>query len=248
VAIDKYEKIGKEKVYRELEDKGFSQQQLDLLDPFFGMSGNKEEKLRFLEDFMKGIPQGEEGIRELKETFELINTLEIGNEVELDISLARGLNYYTGAIIEVKARDVEIGSICGGGRYDDLTGIFGLPGVSGVGISFGADRIYDVLLQTNAFPESTSEGVKLLFVNFGSNEARYILPLLKKLRDAGINTELYPDAVKMKKQMSYANSANIPFVALVGENEMNKGMISLKDMKSGEQFSLGSDELIKKLK
>lgn len=246
VAIDKYEKIGKEKVMDELGEKGFSSGQLEKLEPLFSITGNTFEKLSFLEDLLKGSEVGKKGIMEIRESLELIESLGVKNQLELDLSLARGLNYYTGAIIEVKALNVKIGSICGGGRYDDLTGIFGLPGVSGVGISFGADRIYDVLEQIDGFPDSTTENVKIMFVNFGSKEARYILPLMMKLRDKGINTELYPDPVKMKKQMSYANSNNIPFVALVGENEVKNELITLKDMSSGEQMSITPEALIKR--
>ncbi|MFW5820571.1 MAG: histidine--tRNA ligase, partial [Bacteroidota bacterium] len=246
VAIDKYEKIGKEKVMEELKEKGFSSNQLLKLDPLFTTKGETDEKLSFLENFLKGSEIGQNGIGEIRETFDLIYAMGVKNEIELDISLARGLNYYTGAIIEVKALNIKIGSICGGGRYDDLTGIFGLPGVSGVGISFGADRIYDVLEQTNGFPDSTAENVNILFVNFGEKEARYILPLMMRLREEGINTEIYPDAVKMKKQMAYANSNNIPFVALVGEKEMQDERITLKDMTSGEQVSITPEALIER--
>lgn len=247
VAIDKFDKIGKEKVMEELLEKGFSPEQLEKLQPLFETGGSTEEKLIFLDHFLQGSEKGESGIKEIRETFDLIDNMNLASSYELDLSLARGLNYYTGAIIEVKALDVKIGSICGGGRYDDLTGIFGLPGVSGVGISFGADRIYDVLDKMNAFPESTTENVKLLFVNFGEKEVRYILPLLMKLRSKGLNSELYPDPVKMKKQMSYANSNNIPYVALVGENEVKNGLITLKDMSSGEQVSITPEALINKL-
>ncbi len=247
VAIDKFEKIGKEKVMDELRENGFDNQQLKKLDPLFNSRADTDEKLNFLKEFLKGSEHGETGIGEIIESFELIQTIGIKNEIELDLSLARGLNYYTGAIIEVKARNVQIGSICGGGRYDDLTGIFGLPGVSGVGISFGADRIYDVLDQMNAFPEATTENVRIMFVNFGKKESRYILPFLMKLRKKGINSELYPEPVKMKKQMSYANTANIPFVALIGENEMENELITLKDMISGEQFSMTPEALIEKI-
>ncbi len=246
VAIDKLDKVGKDKVMEELQEKGFSSGQLEKLQPLFETQGNIDEKLSFLDHYLQGSKTGEKGIEEIRETLDLINAIGINNKIELDISLARGLNYYTGAIIEVKALNVKIGSVCGGGRYDDLTGIFGLSDVSGVGISFGADRIYDVLEQANAFPDSTTENVKIMFVNFGEKEARYILPLMMKIREEGINTEIYPDAVKMKKQMSYANSKNIPFVALVGEKEMQDELITLKDMASGEQVSITPEALIKR--
>jgi len=185
---------------------------------------------------------------EIEEVFDRLKSFDINNEVELDLTLARGLNYYTGAIFEVKSEEVKIGSICGGGRYDDLTGIFGMPDVSGVGISFGADRIYDVLLSLDRFPASTEENTELMFVNFGDVEAKYILPLLGKLRNEGIRAELYPDKAKMKKQMTYANSLKVPYVALIGENEMNENKITLKSMESGEQKSLTFDEIISLLK
>ena len=190
---------------------------------------------------------GLKGIEELQTVFNFLKTIEVSTKVELDLTLARGLNYYTGAIFEVKALDVEIGSICGGGRYDNLTGIFGLPDVSGVGISFGADRIYDVMNQLNAFPADASQSTQLLFINFGEKEELYCLPLLQKLRKAGIKAELFPGSGKMKKQMAYADARKIPFVALIGEEEMQLQLISLKDMQSGEQAKLTFDELLAKL-
>ncbi|MGC9343149.1 MAG: histidine--tRNA ligase, partial [Bacteroidales bacterium] len=247
IAIDKIEKIGKDNVKNELVEKGFTPDQLEKIEPFFEFQGDTEEKLVFLEGLLKGSGTGYKGIEEIRETLKLVNSLNLQNEVELDISLARGLNYYTGAIIEVKAVDVEIGSICGGGRYDDLTGIFGLPGVSGVGISFGADRIYDVLNQTHSFPGTTQENVKIMFVNFGNKEAEYILPLLMKLRENSVNSVLYPDATKMKKQFSWADSNNVPYVAIIGEEEMKNELVTLKEMATGEQVSITPEALIKKL-
>ncbi len=244
VAIDKLEKIGLEKVMEELRSKEIPDRSIELLKPVFEMKGNTEEKLTFLESYLKDSPIGLQGVEELRKVIAYTAVDPMEAELELDITLARGLNYYTGAIIEVKAKDVGIGSICGGGRYDDLTGIFGLPDVSGVGISFGADRIYDGLLQTNNFPAAVNEQTQLLFVNFGDREVNYILPLLGKLRKSGINTELYPDAAKMKKQMGYADSLNIPFVALVGDSEMQENNITLKNMGSGEQQKLTFDDLL----
>lgn len=247
VAIDKIDKIGKEKVKEELTEKGFTSEQVEKIEPFFEFRGNTKEKLNFLEEFIKDSDTGKKGIDEIRETLKLLNTLTFTNEIELDISLARGLNYYTGAIIEVKALNADIGSICGGGRYDDLTGIFGLPGVSGVGISFGADRIYDVLDQTDSFPGTIRENVKIMFVNFGQKETEYILPLLIKLRENSINSVLYPDTAKMKKQFSWADTNNISYVAIIGEEEMKNELVTLKDMVSGEQVSITPEALIKKL-
>ncbi|HYW95667.1 MAG TPA: histidine--tRNA ligase [Bacteroidales bacterium] len=244
VALDKLDKMGKEKVLEELKNKGFTEEALEKLVPLIDFRGNNEERIRFFEDFLATSETGMKGVEEIKTVFELAGSLGIKNEVVFDTSLARGLNYYTGAIFEVKALDVEIGSICGGGRYDDLTGIFGMPGVSGVGISFGADRIYDVLLQLGAFPADTASAVKLLFVNFGDRESRYILPLLSKIRHAGINAELYPDAAKMKKQLTYANNNQVPFVALIGEEEISKDLITFKDMATGEQKAMDVNQLI----
>lgn len=248
VAIDKLEKIGLEKVMEELRSKEIPERSIKLLQPVFEMRGDTEEKLRFLEDYLQGSEIGLQGVEELRKVMAYLAADPIDSELELDITLARGLNYYTGAIIEVKARDVAIGSICGGGRYDDLTGIFGLPDVSGVGISFGADRIYDVLLQTNSFPAAVKEQTQLLFVNFGEREVNYILPLLGKLRNKGINSELYPDPVKMKKQMAYADNLNIPFVALVGDSEMQEDKITLKNMGSGDQQKMSFEEILALLK
>jgi histidyl-tRNA synthetase len=247
VALDKLDKSGSEKVLEELRDQGFNEQAINRLIPLMNLKGDYKKKFEFLQSFFKNTTPsniGLKGIEELEKVFSLTSVLGLKNEIVFDISLARGLNYYTGAIIEVKAKGVEIGSVCGGGRYDDLTGIFGLPGISGVGISFGADRIYDVLNHLGLFPEKISSAVKLMFVNFGEAECRYILPLLKKIRMAGINAELYPDDAKMKKQMNYANSNSIPFVAIVGEEEMKKNVISLKEMSTGEQKSLSLPELL----
>jgi histidyl-tRNA synthetase len=247
VAIDKIDKIGKEKVKEELVDKGFSKEQINKMDPFFDFQGSSEEKLEFLEKLFKDSDKGRHGVDEIRETLQLSEKISLENELEIDLSLARGLNYYTGAIIEVKAKNLKIGSICGGGRYDDLTGIFGLPGVSGVGISFGADRIYDVMDQTRLFPETTQENVKIMFVNFGKKESEYILPLLMKLREQSINSVLYPDAVKMKKQFSWADASNIPYVAIIGNEEMKNERVTLKHMVTGDQVSITPDALIKKL-
>ncbi len=244
VAIDKLDKIGREQVEAELRERGVSNTSLDRLGPVFDMQGSTPEKLNFLEEYLAGSETGIQGVKEIRTLLDYLATGRQGAEVELDITLARGLNYYTGAIIEVKSMDMEIGSICGGGRYDDLTGIFGLPGVSGVGISFGADRIYDVLTQTGKFPDQQQEDTRLLFVNFGEREVRYILPLLARLRDKGIRAELYPDTAKMKKQMTYANKRNIPYVALIGENEMKDRVITLKDMATGEQRQVELETLV----
>lgn len=247
VALDKIEKIGIEKVKEELRSKNFSDSEIEKLNPVLQFQGNFEEKISFLRSFLKDSETGLQGVNELDELKSFIDATGLSSELELDLSLARGLNYYTGAIIEVKALDVSMGSICGGGRYDDLTGIFGMPGVSGVGISFGADRIYDVLMQLNAFPDETEGTVNLMFVNFGEKEALYILKIMQKVRAAGINAEIYPDPVKMKKQMSYANQNHIPWVALIGEEEIEKDLISLKNMESGEQMNATLDAMIKKI-
>ncbi len=227
----------------ELGTKGIAQEAIDKLQPILMLSGTTEEKLSQLRKVLATSEIGLKGVDEMAFIFGKAKMLTLNNEVVLDLTLARGLNYYTGAIIEVKALDVEIGSITGGGRYDNLTGIFGLPGVSGVGISFGADRIYDVLNQLNLFPESFSQDSDLLFVNFGEQEADYLLPVITQLRRAGISCELYPDTSKIKKQLSYADSNLIPFVAMVGENEMKEGTITLKNMQTGEQKSVFPGEI-----
>ncbi len=247
VAIDKLDKIGLENVNAELASKGIPQEAIDKLQPIILLSGTNQEKLDTLKQTLASSEIGMKGIEESLFILSTIEGLGIRSEVELDLTLARGLNYYTGAIFEVKALDVQIGSISGGGRYDNLTGVFGLSGVSGVGISFGADRIYDVLNQLDLYPKETSASTQVLFVNFGATEAAYVLPILAKARQAGIRAEVFPDASKMKKQMSYANAKAIPFVAIAGENEMQEGKLTLKNMTTGEQSLVVPDELIKVL-
>lgn len=244
VAIDKLDKIGLEKVNLELAERGLSQSAIDKLQPILALAGSNREKLSMLSDILKDSEIGLKGIEELTTVLDLSESVELHTNVELDLTLARGLNYYTGAIFEVKALDVEIGSITGGGRYDDLTGIFGLKGVSGVGISFGADRIFDVMNQLELYPENVTAATQVLFVNFGAREAAYCLRLAAKLREAGIRTELYPDAVKMKKQMAYADKKGIRFVAIVGEDEIKDNSITVKNMVQGEQKTLSIDEVI----
>ena len=244
VAIDKLDKIGLENVNAELASKGIPQEAIDKLQPIILLSGSNEEKLETLKSVLAASETGLKGVEESEFILKTISTLGIKSEVELDLTLARGLNYYTGAIFEVKALDVQIGSISGGGRYDNLTGVFGMDGMSGVGIPFGADRIYDVLNQLDLYPEDASFGTQLLFVNFGEAEAAYVLPVLAKVRAAGIRAEIYPDSAKMKKQMSYANAKAIPFVAIVGENEMNEGKVMLKNMATGEQSLYTPEELV----
>lgn len=247
VAIDKLDKIGLEKVNLELEQKGVTQEAIKKLQPIMALSGSNSDKLDQIESVISESEIGLKGIEEMCSIFSYLKLLDLNINVELDLTLARGLNYYTGAIFEVKANDVEIGSITGGGRYDDLTGIFGLPGVSGVGISFGADRIYDVMEQLNLFPESALTTSKVIFTNFGSTEELYVLPIVQKLRQAGISCELYPEASKMKKQMEYANRKGIPFVVLAGESEIEAGKLTLKNMGTGEQQLLTPEELIRRL-
>ncbi len=249
VAIDKMDKIGLENVNAELREKGISAEAVEKLQPILNLEGGNAEKLEKLRHVLQASETGLKGIEELEKVFGYLDGVGVETEVRLDLTLARGLSYYTGAIFEVKALDVQIGSITGGGRYDDLTGIFGLKNMSGVGISFGADRIFDVMQQLDLFPKQDNTATtRLLFVNFGEQEERYCLPLLKKLRAAGINTEIYPEAAKMKKQMGYADKKGIPFVAIVGENEMQRATVSLKDMASGEQTELRPEELIEKLR
>ena len=238
VAIDKIEKIGIEKVSEELLAKGISEEALQTLTPILKLSGSNFDKLSKLEDILKSSETGLKGIQELKWVLEKFDSLSHECKVEIDVSLARGLNYYTGTIIEVKASDVEIGSITGGGRYDNLTGVFGMPGISGVGISFGADRIYDVMNQLNLYPESVAETVKVLFLNFGEREADESMKLVKQLREKGISAELYPDAVKLKKQMNYADALKVPYVAIIGEAELAEGVVQLKDMLTGTQRTI----------
>ena len=244
VAIDKLDKIGLDNVNAELASKGIPQEAIEKLQPIIMLSGSNEEKLETLKSVLSTSETGLKGVEESEFILKTVATLGVKSEVELDLTLARGLNYYTGAIFEVKALDVQIGSISGGGRYDNLTGVFGMSGMSGVGISFGADRIYDVLNQLDLYPKEAVNATQLLFVNFGEKEAAYCLPVLSAARDAGIRAEIYPDSAKMKKQMSYANDKNIPFVAIVGENEMNEGKLTLKNMTTGEQSLLTPDELL----
>ena len=244
VAIDKLDKIGLDNVNAELASAGISQDAIDKLQPIISLSGSNMEKLDVIAGVLKDSEIGLKGIDELRYIFGVLEKLELENEVQLDLTLARGLNYYTGAIFEVKALDVQIGSITGGGRYDNLTGIFGMPGLSGVGFSFGADRIFDVLNALNLYPENAMKGTQLLFINFGENETSYCMPIASKARSFGITTEIYPDAVKMKKQMAYANSNNINYVALAGENEIKENKVTLKNMATGEQKLVTADELI----
>ncbi len=248
VAIDKIDKIGLDNVKAELLEKGLSEAAVSALEPILTLSGSNEEKLQVMQEFLKDSETGLKGLEEMREVMGGIDTIGHKADMEIDISLARGLNYYTGTILEVKAKDVAIGSITGGGRYDNLTGVFGMPGLSGVGISFGADRIYDVMTQLELFPAELGQTVKVMFVNFGTNEALQSLKYVKALREAGIPAQLYPDNAKMKKQMSIADSDNIPFVAFVGESELGKDAIVLKDMQSGEQHTLTLSETIERLK
>lgn len=244
IAIDKLDKIGLDNVNAELASKGIPQEAIDKLQPIILLSGSNEEKIATLKNVLTASETGLKGVEESEFILKTIAGLGIQSEVELDLTLARGLNYYTGAIFEVKALDVQIGSISGGGRYDNLTGVFGMEGMSGVGISFGADRIYDVLNQLDLYPKEAVNGTQLLFVNFGEAEAAYVLPVLAQVRAVGIRAEIYPDAAKMKKQMSYANAKMVPFVAIVGENEMKEGKVMLKNMTSGEQSLVTPEELV----
>ncbi|MDY6372251.1 MAG: histidine--tRNA ligase [Bacteroidales bacterium] len=248
VAIDKLDKIGLDNVRNELKERGLSDAQVAALDPVFTLSGDAGQKLDALQQMFENVEVGQRGVAELKELFGYIDAAGVGCRVELDLTLARGLNYYTGAIFEVKALDVSIGSICGGGRYDDLTGIFGMPGVSGVGISFGADRIYDVLTELDGFPQDLSQAARVMFINFGPAEQAVCVALASRLRQAGIATLVYPDAAKMKKQMDYANRQQVPFVAFVGENEMRDNTVTLKNMADGTQETLAVGEMIERLK
>ena len=243
IAIDKLEKIGLEKVNEELAEKGVSSEAILKLQPILKLAGNNDEKLNLIEKVISGSATGGKGVEELRTIFHYLKSGNVATTVELDLTLARGLNYYTGAIFEVKANDVQIGSITGGGRYDDLTGIFGLPDISGVGISFGADRIYDVMEQLDLFPKDQTNSTKVLFVNFGKREELYCIPLLNKLRDAGIPSEIYPSDDKMKKQMNYANKKGVRYVALAGESEIESQEVTLKDMESGEQQKLKANLL-----
>ncbi|MFY1614406.1 histidine--tRNA ligase [Macellibacteroides fermentans] len=248
VAIDKLDKIGLENVNAELRSKELSEEAIAKLQPIIQLSGTNREKIAVLKEVLAGSETGLRGVAELEFIFDRVDLLTVKAELELDLTLARGLNYYTGAIFEVKALDVQIGSITGGGRYDNLTGVFGMDGVSGVGISFGADRIFDVLNQLELYPEDSLLTTQLMFVNFGEKEEAYLLPLVASVRAAGIRTEIYPEPVKMKKQMGYADAKKIPFVALVGESEMTEGKINLKNMITGEQKPVTVQELIEAFK
>lgn len=248
VAIDKLDKIGLENVNSELRSKELSEEAIAKLQPIIQLSGTNREKIAVLKEVLAGSETGLKGVAELEFIFDRVDLLTVKSELELDLTLARGLNYYTGAIFEVKALDVQIGSITGGGRYDNLTGVFGMDGVSGVGISFGADRIFDVLNQLELYPEDSLLTTQLMFVNFGEKEEAYLLPLVASVRAAGIRTEIYPEPVKMKKQMGYADAKKIPFVALVGESEMTEGKINLKNMITGEQKPVTVQELIETFK
>ncbi len=248
VAIDKLDKIGLEKVNEELRNDGISEEAIEMLQPIISLSGSNEEKLEVISQVLAGSETGLKGVEETRFILDTLKAVGLNNEIELDLTLARGLNYYTGAIFEVKALDTPMGSITGGGRYDNLTGIFGLPGLSGVGISFGADRIYDVLNALDLYPKEAVNSTQVLFINFGETETAYCLPIVGKLRQAGIRSEIFPDKAKMKKQMSYANAKNIPFVVLAGENEMAAGKVTLKNMESGEQTLVTAEELIATVK
>ena len=244
VAIDKLDKIGLDNVNQELREDGLSEQQIEKLQPIISLEGSNDEKLNTIAEVLATSETGLKGVEETRTILDTLKKLGLKNEIQLDLTLARGLNYYTGAIFEVKALDVQIGSITGGGRYDNLTGIFGMPGISGVGISFGVDRIFDVLNALDCYPKDAVNGTQLLFINFGEKETAYCLPAVAKAREAGIRTEIFPDSSKMKKQMSYANAKLIPFVVLAGENEMAEGKFTLKNMLTGNQQLVTTEELI----
>lgn len=248
VAIDKLDKIGVDGVNAELRSDGISEEAIARLQPIINLQGTNDEKLATIAEVLRESETGLKGVEEVRFILDTLKGVGLHNTVELDLTLARGLNYYTGAIFEVKALDVEIGSITGGGRYDNLTGIFGMPGLSGVGFSFGADRIYDVLNALDLYPKESRQGTEVLFINFGDAETAYCMPLVAKLRQAGIATELFPDKAKMKKQMNYANAKHVPFVALAGESEMAEGKVTLKDMETGEQHLLTVEEVVVKLR
>ena len=248
VAIDKLDKIGLDNVNQELREDGLSEEQIEKLQPIISLEGTNDVKLDTIAQVLADSETGLKGVEETRFILDTLKTVGLKNEIQLDLTLARGLNYYTGAIFEVKALDVQIGSITGGGRYDNLTGIFGMPGISGVGISFGVDRIYDVLNALDCYPKDATNGTQLLFINFGEKETAYCLPAVAKAREAGIRTEIFPDSSKMKKQMSYANAKQIPFVVLAGENEMSTGKLTLKNMLSGEQQLVSIEELIECVK
>ena len=244
VAIDKLDKIGLDNVNADLREDGLSEAQIEKLQPIISLEGTNDDKLNTIAEVLAASETGLKGVEETRFILDTLKTLGLKNEIQLDLTLARGLNYYTGAIFEVKALDVQIGSITGGGRYDNLTGIFGMPGISGVGISFGVDRIFDVLNALDCYPKDATNGTQLLFINFGEKETAYCLPIAIKAREAGIRTEIFPDSSKMKKQMSYANAKEIPYVALAGENEIAQGKLTLKNMLSGDQQLLTPEELI----
>ena len=248
VAIDKLDKIGLDNVNEELRGNGLSEEAISKLQPIISLSGTNDEKLNVIADVLQSSETGLKGVEETKFILDCLKTCGLKNEMQLDLTLARGLNYYTGAIFEVKALDTPMGSITGGGRYDNLTGIFGMPGLSGVGISFGADRIYDVLIALDLYPHEAVQSTQLLFINFGERETAYCLPLVAKARQAGIRTEMYPDKAKMKKQMSYANAKGIAYVALAGENEIASNQLTLKNMTTGEQKLIDAGQLVNELK
>ena len=245
VAIDKLDKIGLDNVNAELREDGLSEEQIEKLQPIISLEGTNDEKLDTIATVLSASETGIKGVEETRFILNTLKSLDLKNEMQLDLTLARGLNYYTGAIFEVKALDVQIGSITGGGRYDNLTGIFGMPGISGVGISFGVDRIFDVLNALDCYPKDAVNGTQVLFINFGDNETAYCLPIISQVRKAGIRAEIFPDATKMKKQMSYANAKQIPFVVLAGENEMAEGKVTLKNMQTGEQLLVTPEEMVK---
>ncbi|MCF2578871.1 MULTISPECIES: histidine--tRNA ligase [Prevotellaceae] len=248
VAIDKLDKIGIDAVNEELRRDGISDEAIQKLQPIIALTGTNDEKLATIANLLEQSEVGMKGVEETRFILDTLKTCGLHNQIDLDLTLARGLNYYTGAIFEVKALDYAIGSITGGGRYDNLTGIFGLPGISGVGISFGADRIYDVLGGLDLYPKEAAQGTELLFINFGATETAYCLPVLRRCREAGIRTEIYPDSVKMKKQMAYANAKQVSFVVLAGEEEIAQGKLTLKNMATGEQTLVTPEELIRAVK
>ena len=248
VAIDKLDKIGLDNVNQELREDGLSEEQIEKLQPIISLEGTNDEKLNTIAEVLASSETGLKGIEETRFILDTLKTLGLKNDIQLDLTLARGLNYYTGAIFEVKALDVQIGSITGGGRYDNLTGIFGMPGISGVGISFGVDRIYDVLNALDLYPKDSLNTTQVLFINFGEKETAYCLPIINKVRVEGIRAEIYPDSAKMKKQMSYANAKQIPFVVLAGDNEIAAGKVTLKNMETGEQQLVTPEELISALR
>jgi len=247
VAIDKIEKAGIASVNKELEEKGIKKSAIDIIQDLMTFQGNNNKKICELRRIISQTSTGSEGTKEMETMLDYLKNIQLNTKLEIDLSLARGLDYYTGIIFEVTASDLDIGSICGGGRYDDLTGIFGLPDVSGVGISFGAERIYDVMCKLDLFPKDNAGTVKLMFVNFGKKEEKYCLDLLSKIRSKGISAEIYPDQAKLKKQMTYANSKSVPFVALVGESELKENKITVKNMETGTQEKMDLDELLSML-